>query len=233
MLIMADSREEFEKAREILDFTFNGDELLTGRDWDWELWQAAQAAMQPEKERYRKENDILRGLIAVSDVACVHCGLKDISQCRSGFPGCSRADDIIAAEDAVYTSTRQQLTAANQRIAELEKDYAVWREYTGKVNDRNIELKERIRVADAEEPVGYVQKGIYVNSAGRLAISNEQLPVYLHAQIPAEVELKAKIAELQSQVEQLQADDIRIKEWFGKYLCRHNIPTEYCDECSN
>ena len=84
-----------------------------------EAWQAAQAAMQPEKERYRKENDILRGLIAVSDVACIHCGLKDISQCRSGFPGCSRADDIIAAEDAVYTSTRQQLSAANQRITEL------------------------------------------------------------------------------------------------------------------
>ena len=44
----------------------------------------------------------------------------------------------------------EQLNAANQRIAELEKDYAVWREYTGKVNDRNIELEERIRVASKQ-----------------------------------------------------------------------------------
>ena len=44
----------------------------------------------------------------------------------------------------------QQLSTAKHRIEELEKNYAVWREYTGKVNDRNIELEERICVASKQ-----------------------------------------------------------------------------------
>ena len=156
---MADSREEFEKAREILDFTFNGDELLTGRDWDWELWQAAQAAIPPEIEMWKQYQQN-------SAIMC--------------------------------NELTEQLSAANQRITEPE---------------------ERICVADAEEPVGYVQKGIYVNSAGRLAISNEQLPVYLHAQIPAEVELKAKIAELEA----------TIADWNRRGACGASALTQMLD----
>ena len=45
---------------------------------------------------------------------------------------------------------QEQNDAFSQRIAELEKDYAIWREYTGKVNDRNIELEERICVASKQ-----------------------------------------------------------------------------------
>jgi len=93
----------------------------------------------------------------------------------------------------------QQLSTAKHRIEELEKNYAVWREYTGKVNDRNIELEERICVADAEEPVGWKLHSAIVTSKPLYRADKDQWqPLYLHAQIPAKVELKAKIAELES-----------------------------------
>ncbi|MDR3502881.1 MAG: hypothetical protein P4L79_09885 [Legionella sp.] len=55
---------------------------------------------QNEKEqldKLRNENDILRGIIAESDIDCIYCGLprKDMFKCSSGFPGCGRADDIV------------------------------------------------------------------------------------------------------------------------------------------
>jgi len=99
---------------------------------------------------------------------------------------------------------QEQNDAFSQRIAELEKDYAVWREYTGKVNDRNIELEERIRVADAEEPVAFSSDSLdgtshlFWNKGQAMDLGFHIKPLYLHAQIPAEVELKAKIAELES-----------------------------------
>ena len=42
------------------------------------------------------------------------------------------------------TAMQPEIDKRDQRIEELEKDYAVWREYTGKVNDRNIELEDKI-----------------------------------------------------------------------------------------
>jgi len=133
-----------------------------------EFWQAAQAAMQPDIDRLASDKDEL--------------------------------NDLAEKQE-------QQLSTAKHRIEELEKDYVVWREYTGKVNDRNIEPKERIRVADAEEPVAWM----YSDEEGNDAFTNNPtfmnnqiyhghlpVPLYLHAQIPAEVDLKAKIAELET-----------------------------------
>jgi len=50
-----------------------------------------------ELERLRKENDIMRGLIAESNMDCIYCGLPkaDMVKCPSGFPGCGRADDML------------------------------------------------------------------------------------------------------------------------------------------
>jgi hypothetical protein len=52
---------------------------------------------QSELERLRKENDILRGLIADSNMECIYCGLPkaEMAKCPSGFPGCGRADDML------------------------------------------------------------------------------------------------------------------------------------------
>lgn len=49
-----------------------------------------------------RENDILRQVVAKSDVDCIYCSLPKIrmAECRSGFPGCGRMDDLMAAESA-------------------------------------------------------------------------------------------------------------------------------------
>lgn len=46
-------------------------------------------------------NDVLRGLLAKGQGDCVFCGLPaaDIAKCASGFPGCARMDDIMAAPE--------------------------------------------------------------------------------------------------------------------------------------
>lgn len=45
----------------------------------------------------QRENDVMRKLIADSDMDCVYCGLtkREMSKCASGFPGCARADDMM------------------------------------------------------------------------------------------------------------------------------------------
>lgn len=65
-----------------------------------ELRNRATGAEQ-EQHRHRKENDILRGLVAKGQGDCVYCGLKaeDMGKCAFGFPGCARMDDIMAAQE--------------------------------------------------------------------------------------------------------------------------------------
>lgn len=48
------------------------------------------------------ENDALRRVLATSAADCVYCGLAavDMGACRSGFPGCARADDLLIDESA-------------------------------------------------------------------------------------------------------------------------------------
>jgi hypothetical protein len=50
-----------------------------------------------EIEELQKENDTLRAIIAKSEIACIYCGLpaSDLARCPHGFPGCSRADDML------------------------------------------------------------------------------------------------------------------------------------------
>jgi len=46
-----------------------------------------------------EENNTLRKFIAESSLDCIYCGLPkaDMSKCSHGFPGCGRADDLLAA----------------------------------------------------------------------------------------------------------------------------------------
>ena len=109
---------------------------------------------------------------------------------------------------------QEQNDAFNQRIEELEanlnqvrstynqiiaEDTATRNEYL----DEIAKLEERIRVADAEEP--YAWECTSYGQATRLTkvwdIAQFYAPctkLYLHAQIPAEVELKEKIVELEA-----------------------------------
>lgn len=53
-----------------------------------------------EIDDLRKENDTLRALLGNSALPCVYCGLPAADQalCKSGFPGCSRADDQMLSQ---------------------------------------------------------------------------------------------------------------------------------------
>lgn len=46
------------------------------------------------------ENNRLRHMLATSKADCTYCGLPhdQMNRCAHGFPGCGRADDIIAGE---------------------------------------------------------------------------------------------------------------------------------------
>lgn len=52
-------------------------------------------------EDIKKENDKLRGLLAWGNDPCIYCGLPrdQMARCQSGFPGCARADDMVAVPD--------------------------------------------------------------------------------------------------------------------------------------
>ena len=157
-------------------------EKLLGNEFDpegiyWEWFKKGQTAMQPE-----------------------------IAEWKNKWASEKGASHNLIAAKKMRDRALEELSAANQRIAELEKDYAVWREYTGKVNDRNIELEERIRVADAEEPVDAIEVSdcaeVSLSDYGRCYAGSIDCvkQLYAHAQMPAEVELKAKIAELEATI---------------------------------
>mgnify|MGYP001586197335 FL=1 len=54
-----------------------------------------------EIEKLLKENDILRNIIAKSNLDCIYCGLNkdDMAKCKSGFPGCGRMGDILLTDE--------------------------------------------------------------------------------------------------------------------------------------
>ena len=92
-----------------------------------------------------------------------------------------RNDELLMKLTNVVAGYKQLQATIEQQAAKIAK------------------LEERIRVADAEEPVGWKLHSAIVTSKPLYRADKDQWqPLYLHAQIPAEVELKAKIAELES-----------------------------------
>jgi len=55
------------------------------------------AATIAELAEVQEENKRLRAALAHSDQPCAYCSLpyKEFAQCSHGFPGCSRADDML------------------------------------------------------------------------------------------------------------------------------------------
>lgn len=68
----------------------------------------------------RRENDVLRGLLAKGQGDCVYCGLPaaEISKCQAGFPGCGRMDDMLLAP---ITKAESENEALRLRVSELER----------------------------------------------------------------------------------------------------------------
>ena len=69
-------------------------------------------------EALSAENDKLRVLLATSNANCAFCGLPaaEMAKCANGFPGCSRADDMILC----VHPTRQDLLDEVERLREHE-----------------------------------------------------------------------------------------------------------------
>lgn|SRR3990167_5721004 len=75
------------------------------------------------EEQFKKENDILRGLIAKQNTPCVYCGEVEIAKCPYGFPGCGRADDILAAEESLFQRLIADNTDLKNKIQFLVNDW--------------------------------------------------------------------------------------------------------------
>ena len=86
--------------------------LWTEDDSSWpadhtreEARQCARAAIvavrDPLEAATRAENDKMRALLAYGSDPCIYCGLTkaDMAKCKSGFPGCGRADDMTATDN--------------------------------------------------------------------------------------------------------------------------------------
>jgi hypothetical protein len=81
----------------------------------------ADFARQLERElaEANGENTRLRAALANSAGACVYCQLpkEQWAACRSGFPGCARADDAMGCPEL---GAAMELHAARERIRRLE-----------------------------------------------------------------------------------------------------------------
>ena len=149
-----------------------------------EAWQAAQAAMQPENEQLKQQ------------LSAANQRNKEL---QSENETCRNLMRI----------KQEQNDAFSQRIAELEQRLNSFRDIEKRerlLMERVAELEERIRVSDADEPVllvvveendgGTLSHRISWSEANQLPLG--YWPMFVHAQIPAEVELKEKIAELEA-----------------------------------
>ena len=78
-------------------------------------------AMAAELEELRKENDSLRFRLAHGSADCVYCHLPaaDMGKCERGFPGCARADDMMAAPE-IPGATDQRDEALKLALEALE-----------------------------------------------------------------------------------------------------------------
>ena len=120
-----------DKQKQIIDVVFFAMEAVAEKLQSQVEQQAAQTTMQPEIKTLQVENKCL------SD-SCREVTIK-------------YRDTKFHLSEAVknYADIFNQLSAANQRIQELLDLVEV-------VERRNKQLEERIRVADAEEPVAHL-----------------------------------------------------------------------------
>ncbi len=93
--------------------------------------------MSDDIERLKSENTCLRGLVAKLVRPCHYCGLDDMAKCRSGFPGCSLADDLMCGDDAMG---RRLLATVRDAENGLAANHAKIKALIAKVNEMQDEL---------------------------------------------------------------------------------------------
>ena len=165
----------------------------SNRQIAWDSWQAAQAAMQPEiaewKNKWASEKGASHNLIAAKKVRDM--ALEELSAANQ------RNKELQSENEDCRNLMRikqEQNDAFNQRIQELLDLVEV-------IERRNKQLEDRIRVADAEEPVllvvveendgGTLSHRISWSEANQLPLG--YWPMFVHAQIPAEVDFASPV----------------------------------------
>lgn len=132
---MVDVKFARQLERELASVTKRSLELEEERDeLDRELQYAdrRENSLMRELNEATAENTRLRAALASSKDPCVYCQLPkdEMSKCRSGFPGCSRADDLMGCPElgASLEADRLdgELTEAKHRMRRLieERDSA-------------------------------------------------------------------------------------------------------------
>lgn len=77
------------------------------------------ATLQKVYKDSDRENTVMLGLLSKIGKKCHHCGIDDMSKCKSGFPGCALADDMIIGEDEVWKRTRARVKRLEEAGDEL------------------------------------------------------------------------------------------------------------------
>jgi len=79
------------------------------------------------REAAEAENDKLRLLLAASKADCAYCGLPSdrMAECASGFPGCARADDMIADGTPTRAEMNDECDRLRAELADIKEDAAM------------------------------------------------------------------------------------------------------------
>lgn len=96
------------------------------------------------------ENARLRAALAQSDQPCAYCTLskEDWLKCKSGFPGCARADDAMGCPEL---GARLEVEAAIGRVDKLEAEVKQWKSATLKAEFDWGEADKMVNAAEARE----------------------------------------------------------------------------------
>lgn len=111
----------------------------------------------PGFQKLLDENTRLRAALAVSKDPCAYCQLpaEEMAKCKSGFPGCARADDMSGCPEF----------GASLNVAQLQKD------------ERRLQMKLRLRERDLAEEKAHVKdlKQLLRMSAEMVQLQNKRI----------------------------------------------------------
>lgn len=98
-----------------------------------------------EKAELRRENTILRGMVAKLGKSCHYCGITNIAECVRGFPGCALADDLLCADDEVGRTLATENAKLRVLVEPLEKLVADQQLQLGEARSARVALEQRNR----------------------------------------------------------------------------------------
>lgn len=142
-----------------------------GRTWGWgAVSDFRDLARQLEREltEATSENNRLRAALASSKDPCVYCQLPkdEMTKCRSGFPGCARADDLMGCPElgAALEVERleRELAESEHRIRTLieQRDgFRIQADHKWRLREEFEALLGTSDVATGVERVREAQKG--------------------------------------------------------------------------